>query len=291
MSGVEFWQYQPLRVQPPLVAGKKEEMNCNSGYNQGMDLVLIIPLLLGYLSGLLVNYLADVLPETRTLSRPVCLKCQAQINWTDYLFFRRCNQCGKRRSLRTYIVQAVMTVIPVLMWVFPGQSLPFLLEISLLIYLAIVLVIDLEHRLILHPVSIIGAVLGLGTGIFLRSSTHSLNYGIITTLLGGAAGFGIMLIFYFIGEMYVKYMAKKRGLPADEVALGFGDVNLSGILGLMVGWEYIFSCLFFAILAGGLASLVIIAVLLLTRKYKSFTAIPYAPFLIVSAAYFLFLLR
>lgn len=181
-----------------------------------------------------------------------------------------------------------MTVAPVLIWIFPGQTLPFPLAFILLVYLAVVLVIDLEHRLILHPVSIAGAVLGLGIGIFLRG-TQSIGYGIISTLLGGAAGFGIMLVFYFIGELFVKRMSKKRGLPADEVALGFGDVNLSGILGLLLGWRAIFACLFFAILGGGLVSLIIILGMLIAKKYKAFTAIPYAPFLILSAIYFLFL--
>ncbi|MCX6036120.1 MAG: prepilin peptidase, partial [Chloroflexi bacterium] len=247
-----------------------------------------IPLLLGWLSGWLVNYLADVLPFTRKLNHPVCLACQTKFKWSDYLLFRNCSKCGKRRSLRTLIVQAVMTVVPVLIWIFPGQTLPFPLAFILLVYLAVVLVIDLEHRLILHPVSIAGAVLGLGIGIFLRSK-QSITYGITSTLIGGAAGFGIMLFFYFIGELFVKRMSKKRGLSTDEVALGFGDVSLSGILGLLLGWRAIFVCLFFAILAGGLVSLFIILGMLIVKKYKAFTAIPYAPFLIISAIYFLFL--
>jgi prepilin signal peptidase PulO-like enzyme (type II secretory pathway) len=253
-----------------------------------MDFTLFIPLLLGWLSGWLVNYLADVLPITHKFIRPVCPACQTTFGLADTLLFRNCKNCGKRRSARTLIVQAVMTVAPVLIWIIPGQALPFPLAFILLVYLAVVLVIDLEHRLILHPVSIAGAVLGLGIGIFLRGK-QSIGYGIISTLLGGAAGFGIMLVFYFIGELFVKRMSKSRGLPADEVALGFGDVNLSGILGLLLGWRAIFACLFFAILAGGLVSLIIILGMLIAKKYKAFTAIPYAPFLILSAIYFLFL--
>jgi leader peptidase (prepilin peptidase)/N-methyltransferase len=172
-----------------------------------------------------------------------------------------------------------MTVAPVWIWIFPGHSLPFLLAFVLLAYLAVVLVIDLEHRVVLHPVSITGAVLGLGIGIYIN--------GITSTLLGGAVGFGIMLVFYFLGELFVKRMSKKRGMSSDEVALGFGDVNLSGILGLLLGLKIII-CLFFAILVGGLVSLVIILGMLAARKYKAFTAIPYAPFLILSALYFLF---
>jgi len=253
-----------------------------------MDFLFVVPLILGWLSGWLVNYLSDILPFSRKITRPVCPGCQKKFKWIDYLLFRNCPNCGKRRNLRTLIVQVAMTVAPVLIWIYPGQTLPFALAFLLLVYLAVVFVIDLEQRLILHPVSILGAFLGLGIGIFLRGQ-HSLSYGIFTTLVGGAAGFGIMLTFYFLGEWFVKHMSKKRGMPSDEVALGFGDVNLSGILGLLLGWRAILICLFFAILIGGLVSLFIILGMLIAKKYRAFTAIPYAPFLILSAIYFLFL--
>ncbi len=182
-----------------------------------------------------------------------------------------------------------MTIAPVLMWIFPNPRLPFPLALLLFIFLVVVLVIDIEHRLILHPVSWVGAVLGLGIGITLNSYGTTLKTGIINTLLGGAFGFGVMLIFYFIGEAYVRYMSKKRGLPADEVALGFGDVNLSGILGLLLGWPVIIAGLFFAILAGGLVSLGLVVKMLVSKNYKAFTAIPYAPFLILGAFFLIYL--
>jgi leader peptidase (prepilin peptidase)/N-methyltransferase len=254
-----------------------------------MNLTLIIPLILGWLSGWLVNYLADVLPVTRSLSRPACPHCQKPLRWDDYLFFRNCPACGKRGGPRALFVQAVLTVVPLLLWIFPHPGFPFILAFILFIYLSLVFVIDLEHRLILHPVSLFGALLALGIGIYLRSGT-SFMHAITSTLIGGAVGFGIMLAFYFIGEGYVRYMSKKRGVSTDEVALGFGDVNLAGILGLLLGWPLISVGLLFAVLAGGLISLFIIAGMLLAKKYRAFTAIPYAPFLILSAIYLLYLL-
>jgi len=44
------------------------------------------------------------------------------------------------------------------------------------------------------------------------------------------------------------------------------------------------------VLAGGLISLFIIVGMLIAKKYKAFTAIPYAPFLILSALYLLYIL-
>jgi leader peptidase (prepilin peptidase)/N-methyltransferase len=254
-----------------------------------MDFTLIIPLLFGWLSGWLVNYLADVLPITRRLSRPACPQCQATYQWADYLFFRSCAACGKRRTTRTLSVQAAMTVAPVLLWLFPRAWLPFPMAFPLLVYLTLVLVIDLEHRLILHPVSLAGVVLSLGIGISLHSRDTTVTAGILNTLIGGAFGFGVMLVFYFIGEWYVRRMSKKRGLSPDEVALGFGDVNLAGILGLLLGWPAISAGLLFAVFAGGLVSLAIVVRMLISKKYRAFTTIPYAPFLILSAIYLLYL--
>jgi prepilin signal peptidase PulO-like enzyme (type II secretory pathway) len=235
---------------------------------------LVLAALLGWLAGWLVNYLADVLPTTRKFSHPACTRCHKPVQWGDYLLLRRCPACGQRRTWRTLIVQVILTAVPPVLLVFP-RLLSFPLAYLLFIYLSLVFVIDVEHRLILHPVSWFGAALGLVIGIILHEP--------IPTLIGGAVGFGVMLVFYFVGEWYVRIMVKRRGMSKDEVALGFGDVNLSGILGLLLGWPGIVAGLLFGVLAGGLVSLIIILGMLISKKYKAFRAIPYAPFLIISA--------
>jgi leader peptidase (prepilin peptidase)/N-methyltransferase len=254
-----------------------------------MVLMLILALILGWLTGWLVNYFADVMPVARKLYRPVCLACKTKYKWSDYLFFRNCQNCRRKRGFRAPIVQVVMTGASLLIWLFPNLALPYPLALILISYLAVVFVIDLEHRVILHPVSLTGVFLGLITGIVLRGK-YSLWHGISSSILGGVVGFGVMLLFYLAGEWYVKYMSKKRGLSPDEVALGFGDVNLSGILGMVLGWPGIVSGLLIGIIAAGGISLVIILVMLLTKKYKAFLAIPYAPFLILGTIYLLYLL-
>lgn len=260
-----------------------------SGYNGPMNLTGLLPLLLGLVAGLLVNYLADVLPRTRSLSTPCCTACQAQLPVMDYLLFRRCPSCRARRPLRALLVPPALMLAYGWQWFFPQEGIPFPLTVLLLAYLLLVFLIDLEHRLILHPVSIAGALIGLGSGLALRGET-SLGHGLSTTLIGGGAGFLIMLAFYLLGEWYVRRLARKKKLPSDEVALGFGDVSLSGILGLVLGWPAILVGLFFAVLAGGAVSLVILLVMVLRRKYRAFTAIPYAPFLILGAVVLLYCL-
>jgi len=245
-----------------------------------MGIILGI-IILGLFGGSLVNYLADVLPATRRIGQPVCWNCHTRLSWRDYILFLKCPTCGKSRANRTYIVQLLILLMTVYLWLVPPRLIEFPLAFILLLYLMLVATIDIEQRLILHMTSIAGALIGLAIGIHL--------HGIVVTLIGGAVGFGIMLAFYFLGEVFVRYMSKRRNEAIDEVALGFGDVNLAGITGLLLGWPGIILGLMFTILAGGLISLLVVVVMLIRRQYKAFSAIPYGPFMILSI--FVLLLR
>ena len=166
------------------------------------------------------------------------------------------------------------------MWLAPPDHLGYGLGMLLWIFFGLVAVIDLEHRLILHPISLVGAVLGLAVGIYL--------HGLKATLIGGAAGFGIMYSLYGLGILFMKLSSRMRGRPVEEDALGYGDVNLSGVLGLMLGWPGIVAGLVLAILLGGAVSSLYLLVTVVTRRYRAFTAIPYGPFLIAAAIALLF---
>jgi leader peptidase (prepilin peptidase)/N-methyltransferase len=173
-----------------------------------------------------------------------------------------------------------MTAASFWLWRSPPQALGFPLAYILLVYFALVAIIDLEHRLILHPTSLAGLILGL----YLGSRLH----GPGSTMLGGLVGFASMLVFYFLGGLFARAVMRLRGRRIDEEALGFGDVILAGILGLLLGWPGIFLGLYFGILAGGLASVIYILGMAAGRRYKPFTAIPYGPFLISGAVALLY---
>jgi leader peptidase (prepilin peptidase)/N-methyltransferase len=156
-----------------------------------------------------------------------------------------------------------------------------------------VTVIDLEHRLILHPVSLIGVALGAGIGIYL--------HGVYLTLLGGAVGFGIMLILYYLGVGYVRLITRRKRKLAEQQAvesqeeqgemgegLGFGDVNLSGVIGLMLGWPGIIAGLILGIILAGIASLGYILFMVLSKRYHPNMALPYGPYLVAAAVVLLY---
>lgn len=150
-------------------------------------------------------------------------------------------------------------------------------------YFGVVIVIDLEHRLVMHPVSLFGAIIGLGIGIW--------QHGFPMTLIGGAAGFVIMFILYYLGIIFVRLISRKRKLENVEEAIGFGDVTLSGVMGLFLGWPGLIAGILLTIVFGGAVSLVVLTVSLIRRKYQAYSSIPYAPFISIATIILLLLVQ
>ena len=261
-----------------------------------VDATLLLPVILGWAAGLFINYVSDVLPRTRRFSQPACSGCETYFTWADYLTLRACRNCGKRRSLRTWLVQILAVASFVYFWLVPSKALGFSLGAIVLIYFAIITVIDLEHRLILHPTSLAGAALGLLVGSLIHSRADGLLVGVGKSLLGGLFGFGSMFLLYQFGTLVARLRARKMQAAGqaddEEEALGGGDVYLAGVLGLMLGWPFIWSALLLGVLLGGVISFLFIAALLVRRRYSSealMTFIPYGPYFIIGAFYILFL--
>jgi len=261
-----------------------------------MNLLIIIPVLVGWISGCLVNYLADVLPITRRLSYPACPHCGKNFAILPYLIFLPCSKCHQRRSRRVWFVQVIILIANIYIWFespfslyhfHPLYRIDYMLGAILLIYFAMDIVIDVEHRLILHPTSIFGALFGLGLGIWIN--------GIVPTLIGGAMGLVIMLVFYYLGVLFSRLRARRMqaaGQEADnEEALGFGDVILAGVLGLILG-PLVWFGLLLGILLGGLVGAIVMLFLMVSKKYETealMVFMPYGPFFITSAFLLLFI--
>ena len=199
----------------------------------------------------------------------------------NYFFWpRRCDTCGNRRLVRTWVVELVFISATLWLFILPPSKPGFLLGLILLVYFGLVAVIDLEHRLILNSVSLMGALLGLAIGSWV--------HGLTSTLLGGIGGFGVMFVLYLLGGVLMGWLSRRRGKELREEALGFGDVNLGGVLGLVLGWPGIVIGLMLTVLLAGVVSLLYLVYSLLTRRYRHDLAIPYGPFLISSAIALIF---
>jgi len=262
-----------------------------------MDFTLLIPVVLGWFAGLFVNYVSDVLPVTRRFSQPACPHCQTAFAWSDYLTFRACRKCQTRRSLRTWIVQIVSIASFTYFWLSPPLRLGLPLGLIVLTYFGVIIVIDLEHRLILFPTSVFGAILGLIVGTYVYSHFDGFPASILTSVLGGVAGFGIMFLLYQLGAFVARMRARRMRAAGqtedDEEALGGGDVYLTGVLGLMLGWPNIILGITAGALIGGVVGLLAVIQHFIKRRYAEnslMTFIPYGPSLVLGAFYILYFL-
>lgn len=243
--------------------------------------MVIIGIGLGWISGVIINYIADVLPLRRKIVRPFCAACENPQPLINYFIWpRKCPQCGHSRRLRSWAVEIIAILIAVWLSLQPDLVLGFWVSMILIIYFGVVVVIDLEHHLIMHPVSVVGGVLAAAIGIY--------RHGIVDTLLGGLAGFGVMFILYLLGALFARYIVRRQQREFNDEALGFGDVILGSILGLLLGWPAILAGLFLSIILAGVVSLVYLILTTVTRKYQAFSFIPYGPFMIAGAIALIF---
>jgi prepilin signal peptidase PulO-like enzyme (type II secretory pathway) len=256
--------------------------------------MIIIVALVGSLLGVLVNLLSDSLPYFRRLRSFHCHSCGSKrkpVAWSGVIGVilgnRICPYCQTPRPWRAAIVEIALTAIAVLLYTNDPSLKVFIPSLAIVTIYLLITVIDIEHRLILHMVSFPSAlIIGL-IGIIDPAR------GVAKTLSGGAGGFAIFLVLYFLGQGFAALMSKIRGSQIEEVAFGFGgsqieevafgfgDVTLAGVIGLTVGWPGVIPALVTGILAAGIFSFLFIIGMMLRRNYNPFMPIPYGPFMIL----------
>jgi leader peptidase (prepilin peptidase)/N-methyltransferase len=219
-------------------------------------------LLAGWLAAVLVNWCADVLPGWRRPDqRPALAACTwlhcATLPWR-LLRRGRCPRCGQplaRRSL------AVELATPLLFAAFAfhlaGDPLHLAIAWLYVAFYVAVTVIDLETRRVLNVMLAPAAAAAVAISVLAAPPSPT------SALLGGGVGFGLFFLLGVLG----------RG------ALGFGDVKLAGVIGLMTGWPGVLTALTAGALLGGVVALLLLLTGRATRKSK----IAYAPYLAAGA--------
>ncbi len=256
--------------------------------------MIVLYALLGLGVGAWLNVCADQLPRWRRLRRaPFCPYCDqprpwwAWISTLAYLRFRPgCPYCGASISWRHPLTELGTAGLFAFLWARYGtEDWRFLVLYTVYAsILVLVLIIDLEHRLILNVVIYPAWLLALA-GSFL----HPKPYFYRLALVGGAVGFGLLFLIYLGGELFIRIVSRMRGKPLHAVAFGFGDVRLGGFIGLILGFPAVLTALLITVLTGGLfGSVYWLVRAVILRRYSLFTAIPYGPFLVLGAMVVMF---
>ena len=236
-----------------------------------MNLVLYI--FVGAAISLLLNYLADVLPETRKFSRPVCKQCGKTFTVKEYLFSFHCPECKAKPGRRYWNVLVLGMVLSVLLAYFPLKTFTYWQSLPLVTFLGLVLIIDIEHHAVLFETDFVGLALGLLYGLSLHKPLEA--------ILGGVVGSAAMFLLYMGGILFNRVLSRIRKQEIEEVALGFGDVIVCGYLGLIAGIQHVAGFLLLAVIFSGIFAICYLIFKSITRKYSAFTAIPYVPFLVL----------
>lgn len=220
--------------------------------------------LIGLLTGGLINALADDLPLRLDPSMPHCMQCGHRFGPSRWLALGRlaqggrCPRCGAQVRRRYILVEIVTVVIFALLPSLIARPVDLLFGAAYIAILILIIVVDLEHRLILHKVTIPSTVLALIGSFFIS------NNNLLLALLGAVSGFVIFFALYWLGKQLF-----------GPGALGFGDVTLSMTLGAMVGFPYVLFALIMGIILGGIISFgLIVSGRLSMRSY-----VAYGPFL------------
>jgi leader peptidase (prepilin peptidase)/N-methyltransferase len=251
----------------------------------------IVYALFGLLTGGLLNLLADRLPRREPPGAPICHACDRPRPWVGWLATAhylltqgRCTHCGARISPRHPLTEIVTAALFATLWCQHGPSLRLFFESLYTAILILLFVIDLEHRLVLHVTTLPAILLALGGSFFL--SREGYNWRL--ALLGGATGFLLVWAMYLFGHLFVRALERRRGVEINEVAFGFGDVTLTTLIGLIVGFPTVVFALALGVVLGGVGGAVYWLIqAVVRRRYTAFTAIPYGPFLIVAGWIFM----
>lgn len=219
---------------------------------------------IGLLAGGFINALADDLPLRQNPSVPHCMQCGHRYHPARWLALGRlllgsqCPQCGAELKRRYILVEVLTTIIFALLPSLIAQPADLLFGATYIAILILVIVVDLEHRLILHKVTFPSTLLALVGSFFLSGNS------LLLALLGAVTGFIIFYALYWLGKQLF-----------GPGALGFGDVTLSMTLGAMVGFPYVLFALILGIILGGVISFVLIVSGRLTMR----SYVAYGPFL------------
>ena len=232
-------------------------------------LLLALFAILGLAMGSFLNVCIDRLPGRRSIISPpsACDACNHKLGVRDmvplfsYLWLRgRCRYCRAPIPRRLPAVELAMGVVFSLLYWYYGLSLMLGFSLIYALLLTLIFVIDIERQLILDTVVYPGMGLALAFSLFYPGfSPFDPLEGVKQAALGGAIGLVLMLIAFLIS----------RG------GMGFGDVKMAALVGLIVGFPRVFIALFLSVIAGGLVAGVLLAARLKTRRQP----IPFGPFL------------
>ncbi|MEM9954214.1 MAG: A24 family peptidase [Chloroflexota bacterium] len=144
---------------------------------------------------------------------------------------------------------------------------------------ALIIAIDMEHKLILFVVMIPAIALGLLDALFINPPEP----GFEDALIGMVGGFGFFFALYLLGFVFRWVLNTFAGRNITTVAFGYGDVLMGAFMGATVGTLYTVAAIALTTLLGAIGALVYLIIkAVISRTNASMTAIPYGPYMVIA---------
>ena len=255
-------------------------------------MTLLIFFILGLIVGSFLNVVIYRLELVESIfwGRSHCPRCKTTLHWYDnvplvsfILLKGRCRYCGEKISWQYPLVEVLTGIIFTLtayyffspqVWLSWLETAIYLGLFSLLMVIAVY-----DFKFLKIPMLILWLAIGWVSAGYLL--LDSLNFSLMTTLwdsrfLSGLLGAIVASSFFLllVGASHEKWM-------------GWGDVYLSFLLGLTIGWPNVFWTLMLAFLGGSLVGLILV----FSHKKKMNSPMPFGPFLIAALVISIFLLQ
>lgn len=241
--------------------------------------MLIIFFILGLIIGSFLNVLIYRIRTAETiLGRSHCPNCKKQIRWYDnipllsfILLKFKCRDCGEKISWQYPLVEFFTGALFALAgnhfflledfstWAVTGIWL-FLIAALIVIFVYDILYMEIPG-IVLWP----AIVFSFGFNLFLDYGQKFSSVWERMLISGLLAAIGAFLFFFALS-----FFSKEKWM-------GMGDAYLVIFLGMILGWPKILLGLFLAFAIGAICGIILIVL----KKKKMQSQIPFAPFLIV----------
>lgn len=233
-------------------------------------MITLIASLIGLTFGSFANVVASRVPEGRSIVRPGsrCPNCCRGLEWWEnvpvisYVALRgRCRSCAWHIPIRYLLTELLTGVVFGLVAWRTGLTWRLPLLLAFAFALVAITVTDLEHKRI--PAPIVWWSIGVCVPLLITAALAEGRPGSIAVALGGAIGFSGGL--RVIHELNPKWM-------------GFGDVRLALLLGLVLGFIGA-KVLLTGVMLSFVYGTVIGLALIVTGKGEFGKAVPFGPYL------------
>lgn len=228
--------------------------------------------------GSFLNVLSDRLPNDESiLGRSHCEKCKHELAWYDlfpllsFLFLKgKCRYCKTKLSFYYPGVEVATGLMFVLTWNFMPTLIPVDSDLTFYLSKALAFVVvtallviffaDLKYQIIPDSMHVVLLI----CGVIIHLIRVESNYGQFLSIIihGLIVMLPILLLFL---------VTRGRGM-------GFGDVKLAFVIGVLFGIKLGFIMLYLSFIFGSLVG----GYLILTRKKKFKSKIAFGPFIVLA---------